>query len=165
MQAESADGDIERRQHAEHVDLVKGQIDLFVRLAKRRVFHRLTGLHAAARERHLASVPSKRPGADGQQHMGSVVNREEQQEAPGVPDGVADGRPLAPRPGGKRRLSCRAGKRLSQSQRKRLQEAVEVHTGEQVVGIDGAIRRIGDRGSNPENENGQYGMMERASLE
>ena len=65
MEAKSADGNVERRQRAEHADRRERQRDFLVRLAQRRLLERLARLDDAARQRHLPAVP-ERVGAHGE---------------------------------------------------------------------------------------------------
>ena len=98
VQPEAADGNVERRQRAEH-SAQAGAVerDFFVRLAQRRLLERLARFDDAARQRHLAAVPAERVGADGQHDVRVVLAREEEQQAGGVAERAPHPAGQAPR--------------------------------------------------------------------
>src|SRR5437867_2017085 len=65
VEAEAADRNVQRGQHAEHANLFEPQPDFLVRLAQRGLLDGFAWLDAAAWQRHLTAVTPERVGAHG----------------------------------------------------------------------------------------------------
>lgn len=111
MQAEATDGDVEGRKRADRVHGTGVEANFLVRLAERCVFDAFAWFDAAARHGDLAAMPLKGVRANGEHHMGAILEREEQQESSRVAEilGLETLRPIPPRPRGQHVLCGGAG--------------------------------------------------------
>ena len=90
MKAETGDGNIDRRQCAEHPHALERQRDLLVRFAQRRLLEGFARLDDAARQRHLAAVPAERLRAHRQHDVRAIADRKTQQQARRLPNARRD---------------------------------------------------------------------------
>ena len=116
VETEAAHRDVERRQRAKGSDASEVQSDFLVSFAKSGVLEAFSRLDDAARQRNLAAVSAKRVGANGENHVGVSVSREQQEKACRVPKvcRLEPSRPLARRLWRHECVGGRAWQRLSQ---------------------------------------------------
>ena len=112
MEPKPAHGNIERCERAKDANIVLEERDFLAGFAHRGRFDGFAGFHGAARERDLTAVAHP-IGANRQDDVRLLVDREQEQEARGGPDEgwVESGGPAATGPRSHRRLRVRAGQR------------------------------------------------------